>query len=142
MELCGWVRSARRTAHADAAGGTSGVEGALPRCLADVVDHDVRPAIGDLLDAGHDVVGVVAERGVGSQLARARELFGARRGDDHLRAQRLGDRQGRRGNSAADAPDEHPFARLEAGLRHEHPVRGLEHEREGCRRLEAEAFRD
>ena len=47
-------------------------------------------------------------------------------------------KRGRR-NAAADAPDEHPLARLQARARDEHPVRRLEDERERGRLLERDA---
>ena len=51
-------------------------------------------------------------------------------------AEGLRDLERRGRDAAADAPYEHPLAFTEAGLRHEHPVGRLEHEREGGRLLE------
>ena len=42
----------------------------------------------------------------------------------------------------ADPPDQNPLALLQARARHEHPVRGLEHERERCRLLERQVAGD
>ena len=67
---------------------------------------------------------------VGAELAGPLELRVARRGDDRPAAERLRDRERRRRDAAADPPDQHPLARLEARLGHEHPVGGLEDERE------------
>ena len=67
---------------------------------------------------------------------------GARRGDDRPGAEPVRDRERRRRDAAADAPDQHPLVRLEARLRDEHPVGGLEDEREGGSLLEAEAGRN
>ena len=79
---------------------------------------------------------------VGPQLARALELRVARGGHEDARPERLRDRERRGGDAAADAPGEYPLALAQAGARHEHPVRGLEDEREGRRLLEAQPLGD
>ena len=81
-------------------------------------------------------------RRVGAELARPRELLVARGGDDRARAERLRDRERGRRDAAADPPDQHPFAGLEARAGDEHPVGRLEDERERSRFLEAESCRE
>jgi len=83
VEVGGGIRAGRRTAHAHPAGRSGGVEGAAPRCLADVVDHYVCATAGQLLYAGWDVVGVVVESLVGAEFPRALQLGGARGSDDY-----------------------------------------------------------
>src|SRR5205823_6573159 len=51
-----------------------------------------------------------------------------------LGAERLRESQRRTRDAAPDTPDEHPFARSNLRLRHEHAIGGLENERK-CRRL-------
>ena len=84
----------------------------------------------------------MVDRRVRAQLPGALELRLARGGHEHARAERLRDRERRGGDAAADAPGEHPLAFAQAGARHEHPVRGLEDEREGRRVLEAQPLGD
>jgi hypothetical protein len=79
---------------------------------------------------------------VGAEPAGALELRVARRGDDHARAEHLGDRERRGRDAAADAPCEHPLALAQARPRHEHPVGRRKDEREGGRLLEAQAVGD
>src|SRR5215831_12411964 len=71
-----------------------------------------------------------------------RELVVGRRGDHGPRAERLHDRERRRRDAAADAPDQHPLVGPERGLRHEHPPGRLEDERERGRLLERERVRN
>jgi len=67
----------------------------------DVVDDDVSAAAGQFLDGGGDVVCLVIQGRVGAELARALELVRARRRRDHVRAERLRDREARRRDAAA-----------------------------------------
>ena len=78
------------------------------------------------------------DRHVGAELPRPRELVVARRRHDRPRAERLRDREARRRDAAADSPQQHPLALEQVRARDEHPVRGLEHERERGRLLEGE----
>ena len=109
------IRAGGRAADHDAALWTRRVERPPPRCLADVVDHDVRAAAGRLLDERDDVAGRVVDRSVRTELPRAFQLRVARRGDDHVGSERLRQRHRGQGDPAADAPDQHPFVRLHAG---------------------------
>ena len=83
----------------------------------------------------------MVDRLVGAELTRAGELRLARRRDDHPSAQRLCDRERRRGHAAAYAPDEDGLALAQPGARDEHAVGGLEHERERSRVLERDLIR-
>ena len=102
----------------------------------------MRAAARDLFDAGYDIVAVVIEAGVGTELARSGKLLVTRGGYDHLRAERLGDRQARTGDAAADPPEQDPLLRLESRLGREHAVGRLEHERKGRRGFEVEPIRN
>ena len=108
------VRSGRRAAHAHAAGGTAAAERRLPGVGAHRLDDDVHAAVRQLLHARRDVLARVVHRRVGAELARAFELLVGRRRDDGARAERLRDREGRRGDAAADPPDQHPLVGLQA----------------------------
>src|SRR5581483_4071743 len=136
------VRPGRRAAHDHAPFGPRGVERALRGRLADVVDDDVRPAAGRLLHRRDDVVASVVDGDVRPCGAGQLELLVARRRHDHVCPERLGEHQRRGRDAAADAPDEHPLARLETRARREHPVGGLEDERERRRLLEAQSVGD
>ena len=57
-----------------------------------------------------------------------------------MRAQRPARLECREGDASPDPPDQHPLALVQCGLRDQHAVRGLEHEREGCGLLERERF--
>ena len=119
------------------------VERCLPCRFADVLDDDVGAvAARRLLHRGLHVVGCVVERDVGAELSRARELLVARGRDDDARAERLRDRERSGRDAAADAPREDPLALLQVRARDEHPVRGLEDERERRRLLEAQVAGD
>src|SRR4051812_13033146 len=80
MEIRRRVRSGRGAADADTPRRPRRVECALPRRLADVIDHDVCAASGEVLHLGDDVVGVMVERAVRAELAGSLQLLGARRG--------------------------------------------------------------
>ena len=101
------------------------------------------PPVSSRTRAG-DVVGVVVQRLVGAELARARELRVARRGDDRRAPpSAFAIASAAVATPLADPPDQHPLAGLAgARLRHEHPVGGLEDERERGRLLEREAVRE
>ncbi len=70
----------------------------------------------------------MVDHGVGAELAGALQLRVARRRDDDVGPERLRERHRCERDSAPDAPDQHPFTRLQAGPGHEHAVRGLEDE--------------
>jgi len=79
--------------------------------VAHVLDDDVDAVrFRRLLDGVVDVAGRVVDGDVGAELLRALELFVARRRDDDTRPERLGDRERRGRDAAADAPGEHPLA--------------------------------
>ena len=94
-----------------------------------------RPPVASITVA-FDVARLVVDGDVRAKLVRAIQLRITRGGGDHARAERLRDLKRRGGDTAADAPHEHPLALAQAGLRHKHPVGGLEDEREGGRFLE------
>src|SRR6185295_19404213 len=89
MEVRGRVRPGRRATDAYSPRRPRRIERALPRCLADVIDHDVGAAAGELLNLGDDFVGAMVEGTVRSELAGSLQLLGARRGDDHPCPERL-----------------------------------------------------
>ena len=132
------VRAARGAAHGDPAGGRDGGERPGPGRLADRLDDDVDAGPGRLLHRLDDVAGVVVHGDVGAPRERLRELLVAAGGDDRARAERPADLERRGRDPAADAPDQHPLARLHGRLRDEHPVGGLVDERERRRLLERE----
>ena len=132
------VRAARRAADGHAPGRRDRGERPGPGRLADRLDDDVGAGAGRLLHGLDDVAGVVVDRDVGAPGARLLELLVAAGGDDRARAERPADLERRRRDAAADAPDQHPLARLHGRLRDEHPVGGLVDERERRRLLERE----
>ena len=72
------------------------------------------------------------------QPARPRQLVVVARRDDRPDAEGTADLERRRGDAAADPPDQHPLAFLHRGARDEHPVRRLVDEGERRRDLERE----
>jgi hypothetical protein len=111
----------------------------LPRRFADVLDHDVGSvALGRLLHRRPHVATQVVHDGVRARFLGLRELLVAGRGCDHTPTEGFRENERRGGDAAADSPDEHPLALLEPGTRDEHPVGGLEDEREGRCLLEGE----
>ena len=138
VELRRGVRPGRGAAHDDPAERPDGREGSRPRRLAHGLDDDVDPGPGRLLHGRDDVVGVVVEHDVGAPLACGGELVRAARGDDRVDAERAADLEGRRRDAAADPPDQRPVPFPDGLPRDEHPVRRLEHEWEGCGRLEGD----
>ena len=136
MERSRRVRAARRTADGHTAGRRDRGERPGPGRLADRLDDDVGSATGRLLHGLDDVAGVVVHRDVGAPGERLRELLVAAGGDDRARAERPADLERSGRDPAADAPDQHPLARLHGRLGDEHPVGGLVDERKRRRLLE------
>jgi hypothetical protein len=123
--------------------GANGLERRLPRRLANVLDDHVdAPAAGCLFDRLDDIAGGVVHDRICAELPRPLELGVARGCPDHARAECLRDHERRRTDPAADTPGEDPLAFLQVGPRDEHPVDGLEDQREGCRFLEGQTVRD
>ena len=91
MERRRRVRPGGRSADDDAALGAHRVEGALPCGLADGLYDDVRTAARGGLDRRDDVLRRVVDGHVGAERLRMLELRVARRRDDHLCAERLGE---------------------------------------------------
>ena len=143
MELGRRVRPAGRSADDDPPFGRRRLQRGLPGRLAHVLDDDVGAVtLGRFLHGRRHVAGLVVHDRVGAELARPLELLVARRGRDHAAAESLREHERRRGDAAAGAPDEHPLALLEFRARDQHPVGGLEDEREGGGLLEGEVARE
>ena len=108
--------------------------------LAHVLDDDVGTvAARRLLHGRGHIARLVVHDGVGAELPRPLELLVARGRCDHAGAESLREHERRRGDAAARSPDEDPFVLLEVRARDEHPVGGLEDERERGSLLEREA---
>jgi hypothetical protein len=80
----------------------------------------------------------VTDGDVRAELARALELLGTRGGHHRSHAERPADLERREGDPASDAPDEGPLPVADGRLRDEHPIGGLEDERERRAFLERE----
>ena len=108
-----------------------------------MLDHDIdATAVGQRTHRiGHVVADVVDGR-LGAERDGARQLGVARRRDDRPRAGGPADLERRARDAAADTPDQHPLARTQRRLRHEHAPGRHECEPERARLVEAPAVRD